>query len=148
MCTRLTSADSGEYLARAIIISTGASAQWLGLPSEQRLQGLGVSACATCDGFFFKKKGVIWNTEVIEVLGEDEVTGLRLRNVKTSEESILPVQGIFLAICHKPNTDLFKGLIDMDKAGVICRIKFRYLTHNASCISLFKMHKQCTFRVF
>jgi thioredoxin reductase (NADPH) len=161
--------DSGEYQARAVIISTGASAKWLGLPSEQRLQGRGVSACATCDGFFFKKKDVavigggdtameeatfltryanhvtvihrrdtlraskimqdrafknpkisfIWDTEVTEVLGENEVTGLRLHNVKTGEESTLPVQGFFLAIGHQPNTDLFKGILDMDKVGYI-----------------------------
>ncbi len=165
--------DSGEYEARAIIISTGASAKWLGLPSEQRLQGRGVSACATCDGFFFKNKDVavigggdtameeatfltryanhvtvlhrrdtlraskimqdrafknpkislIWDTEVTEVLGENEVTGLRLHNVKTDEESILPVQGFFLAIGHKPNTDLFKGILDMDKVGYIIPVE-------------------------
>jgi len=165
--------DSGEYQARAIIISTGASAKWLGLPSEQRLQGRGVSACATCDGFFFKQKDVavigggdtameeatfltryanhvtvihrrdtlraskimqdrafknpkisfIWDTEVTEVLGENEVTGLRLHNVKTDEESILPVQGFFLAIGHKPNTDLFKGILAMDKVGYIVPVE-------------------------
>ena len=167
-------ADSGEYLARIVIIATGASAKWLGLPSEQRLQGRGVSACATCDGFFFKNKDVavvgggdtameeatflmryarhvtvihrrdtlraskimqdrafknpkisfIWDTEVTEVLGEDEVTGLRLRNLKTGEESILPVQGFFLAIGHEPNTGLFKGIIDMDKKGYIIPVEF------------------------
>jgi thioredoxin reductase (NADPH) len=166
--------DSGEYQARAIIISTGASAKWLGLPSEQRLQGRGVSACATCDGFFFKKKDVavigggdtameeatfltryanhvtvihrrdtlraskimqdrafknpkisfIWDTEITEVLGEDEVSGLRLHNVKTDEESILPVQGFFLAIGHKPNTDLFKGILDMDNVGYIIPVEY------------------------
>ncbi len=165
--------DSGEYLARTIIIATGASAKWLGLPSEQRLQGRGVSACATCDGFFFKNKDVavvgggdtaleeaifltryanhvtlihrrdslraskimqdrafknpkisfIWNADVTEVLGEDEVTGLRLRDVKTGEEGIVPVQGLFLAIGHKPNTDLFKGVIEMDRAGYIVPIE-------------------------
>jgi len=165
--------DSGEYQARAIIISTGASAKWLGLPSEQRLQGRGVSACATCDGFFFKNKDVavigggdtameeaifltryvnhvtvihrrntlraskimqdrafknpkisfIWDTEVTEVLGENEVTGLRLHNVKTDEESTLPIQGFFLAIGHKPNTDLFKRIIDMDKVGYIVPVE-------------------------
>ncbi len=165
--------DSGEYEARAIIISTGASAKWLGLPSEQRLQGRGVSACATCDGFFFKNKDVavigggdtameeatfltrytnhvtvihrrdtlraskimqdrafknpkisfIWDSEVAEVLGENEVTGLLLHNVKTDEESILPVQGFFLAIGHKPNTDLFKGILDMDKVGYIIPVE-------------------------
>jgi len=162
-------ADSGEYQARAVIISTGASAQWLGLPSEARLKGRGVSACATCDGFFFKKKDVavvgggdtaleeanfltryanhvtvihrraslraskimqdrafknpkisfIWDTEVAEVLGEDALDGLRLRNLKSGEESVLPAQGLFLAIGHKPNTELFQGIIDTDKAGYI-----------------------------
>ncbi len=167
-------ADSGEYLARTVIISTGASAKWLGLPSEQRLQGRGVSACATCDGFFFKHKDVavigggdtameeatfltryashvtvihrrdmlraskimqdrafknskisfIWDTEVTEVLGDDVVTGLRLHNLKTGEESILPVQGFFLAIGHEPNTGLFKGAIDMDKKGYIIPVEY------------------------
>jgi thioredoxin reductase (NADPH) len=167
-------ADSGEYFARTIIISTGASAKWLGLPSEERLQGRGVSACATCDGFFFKNKDVvvvgggdtaleeatfltryasqvtvvhrrdglraskimqdrafknpkisfIWNTEVVEVLGDDAVTGLRLRNVKNGEENILPTQGLFLAIGHEPNTGLFKGVIDMDKKGYITPVEF------------------------
>ena len=165
--------DFGEYSARAVIISTGASAKWLGLPSEERLKGRGVTACATCDGFFFKNKDVavigggdtameeaifltryashvtvihrrdslraskimqeramknpkisfIWDTEVTEVLGEDAVTGLRLRNVKSGEESVLPVQGFFLAIGHKPNTDLFQGLIDMDRAGYIVPVE-------------------------
>src|SRR5438105_5536546 len=154
--------DSGQYLARAVIISTGASAKWLGLPSEQHLQGRGVSACATCDGFFFKGKDVavvgggdtameeaifltryanhvtvihrrdslraskimqdrafknpkisfIWDTDVAEVLGDNAITGLRLRNVKTDEESVLPVQGLFLDIGHEPNTSMFKGVMD------------------------------------
>jgi len=170
---RLTT-DSGEYLARTIIISTGASAKWLGLPSEQRLQGRGVSACATCDGFFFKGKDVavigggdtameeanfltryanhvtvihrrdtlraskimqdrafrnpkisfIWDTDVTEVLGDDAITGLLLRNVKTGEESVLPVQGLFLAIGHEPNTGLFKGVIDMDQKGYIVPVEY------------------------
>ena len=165
--------DSGEYQARAVIISTGASAKWLGLPSEQRLQGRGVSACATCDGFFFKNKDVavigggdtameeatfltryanhvtvihrrdalraskimqdrafknpkisfIWDTEITEVLGENEVTGLRLHNVKSDEESIIPVQGFFLAIGHRPNTELFKGILEMDNIGYIVPVE-------------------------
>ena len=165
--------DFGEYSGRAVIISTGASAQWLGLPSEERLKGRGVTACATCDGFFFKNKDVavvgggdtameeatfltryashvtvihrrdslraskimqeramknpkisfIWDTEVTEVLGDGAVTGLRLRNIKSGEESVLPVQGFFLAIGHKPNTDLFKGLIDMDRGGYIVPVE-------------------------
>ena len=165
--------DSGEYLARAIIISTGATAKWLGLPSEERLQGRGVSACATCDGFFFKGKDVavvgggdtaleeatfltryanhvtlihrrdslraskimqdrafknpkisfIWDTEVTEVLGEQAVTGLKLHNLKNDEVSVLPTQGLFLAIGHQPNTELFKGVIDLDKAGYIVPVE-------------------------
>lgn len=166
-------ADSGEYKARAVIISTGASAQWLGLASETRLKGRGVSACATCDGFFFKNKEVavvgggdtameeanflthyashvtiihrrsnfraskimrdralknpkisgIWDTEVAEVLGDEEASALRLRNRKTGEESVLPVQGLFLAIGHKPNTDLFKGIIDTDENGYLVPVE-------------------------
>ncbi len=167
-------ADSGEYLSRIVIIATGANAKWLGLPSETRLQGRGVTACATCDGFFFKNKDVAvvgggdtameeaifltryvnhvtvihrrhtlraskimqdrafknpkisftLDTEVLEVLGEDAVTGVWLHNVKTGEESILPVQGLFLAIGHQPNTDLFKGIINMDKAGYIVPVEY------------------------
>jgi thioredoxin reductase (NADPH) len=167
-------ADSGEYAARTIIISTGASAKWLDLPSEERLQGRGVSACATCDGFFFRNKDVvvvgggdtaleeatfltryashvtlvhrrdtlraskimqdrafknpkisfIWDTEVVEVLGDNAVTGLRLRNVKNGEEYILPTQGLFLAIGHEPNTGLFKGVIDMDEKGYITPVEY------------------------
>lgn len=166
--------DSGEYLSRTVIIATGANAKWLGLPSETRLQGRGVTACATCDGFFFKNKDVavvgggdtameeaifltryvnhvtvihrrdtlraskimqdrafknpkisfILDTEVLEILGEDAVTGVWLRNVKTGEESILPIQGFFLAIGHQPNTDLFKGIINMDKAGYIVPVEY------------------------
>ncbi len=167
-------ADSGEYQARAVIISTGASAQWLDLPSEDRLKGRGVSACATCDGFFFKGKNVavigggdtameeatfltryashvtvihrrdslraskimqdrafknpkisfVWDSEVVEVLGDEALTALRLRNLKTDKESTLPFQGLFLAIGHKPNTDLFKGIIDQDKGGYITPVEF------------------------
>ena len=166
-------ADSGEYKARSVIISTGASAQWLGLPSEERLKGRGVSACATCDGFFFKGKSVavvgggdtameeanfltryasevvvihrrgslraskimqdramknpkikfVWDTEVAEVLGDEEINALRLHNVRTNEESILPIQGLFLAIGHKPNTDLFKGIVDTDGAGYLVPVE-------------------------
>jgi len=165
--------DSGDYLARAIIISTGASAKWLGLPSESRLQGRGVSACATCDGFFFKGKNVavigggdtaleeatfltryanhvtvihrrdslraskimqdrafknpkinfIWDTEIVDILGENAITDLKLYNLKTGEESILPIQGLFLAIGHQPNTELFKGVIEMDKVGYIVPVE-------------------------
>lgn len=165
--------DNETYQARAIIISTGASAKWLGLPSEKRLQGRGVSACATCDGFFFKNKEVvvvgggdtameeatflsrfaskvtlihrrdslraskimqeraqanpkisfIWNTAIEEVLGDDAITGLRLRNLKTDEVSEYPTQGLFLAIGHQPNTSLFKGKIEMDGVGYIVPVE-------------------------
>jgi thioredoxin reductase (NADPH) len=165
--------DSGEYKARSVIIATGASAKWLNLPSEQTLRGRGVSACATCDGFFFKGKDIavigggdtaleeatfltryanhvtlihrrdtlraskimqdrafknpkisfMWDTTVTEVQGEHVVTGLKVKNVKTGEESELPVQGLFLAIGHQPNTELFKGIINMDKQGYIVPVE-------------------------
>lgn len=161
--------DSTEYKALSVIISTGASAKWLELPNERRLQGRGVTACATCDGFFFKNKNVIvigggdtameeatfltryashvtiihrrdtfrsskimeerarknekisflMNSEVIDVLGDDAVTGVQLRDVITGAESALPVEGVFLAIGHQPNTELFKGVLDMDETGYL-----------------------------
>jgi len=166
--------DMGQYQARSIVIATGASAKWLGLPSEKRLQGRGVTACATCDGFFFKNRDVIvigggdtameeatfltryashvtivhrrdsfraskimqdraaknpkisflMNSEVTEVLGEDAVTGVRIRNTKTGEETTLETQGFFLAIGHQPNTELFKGVINLDEAGYIIPSEF------------------------
>lgn len=153
----------------ALIIATGASAMWLGLQSEQRLRGKGVSACAVCDGFFFKGKKVavvgggdtalreanylsklaakvtiihrrdqlkaqaalqdlvksksnvdfIWNSEVEEVLGEDKVTGLKLKNTQTGKISTLEVDGLFIAIGHKPNTDFLKGRLPLDEKGYI-----------------------------
>jgi thioredoxin reductase (NADPH) len=161
--------DTAEYQGRAIIIATGASAKWLGLPHEQRLQGRGVSACATCDGFFFRNKDVVvvgggdtameeatfltryanhvtiihrrnafraskimqeraqknpkisflMESEVVDVLGDDAVTGVRTRNLRTGEESTLEAEGLFIAIGHQPNTSLFKGLITMDPVGYI-----------------------------
>ncbi|RZM28084.1 MAG: thioredoxin-disulfide reductase [Pedobacter sp.] len=155
--------------AEAIIISTGASAKWLGLESEQRLNGFGVSACAVCDGFFFRGKDVAivgagdtaaeeaiylsklcsnvhmlirrdqmraskvmqervqrtpnikihWNTETEEILGETKVEGVRLVNAKTGEKRDLPVAGFFVAIGHQPNSEIFKGWLDMDEAGYI-----------------------------
>lgn len=161
--------DTAEYKGHTIIIATGASARWLGLPNEQRLQGRGVSACATCDGFFFRGKDVVvvgggdtameeatfltryashvtlvhrrdtfraskimqdrarnnpkvsivLDSEVADVLGDEQVTGVRLRNLKTGEESTLKTDGLFIAIGHKPNTDLFKGQINMDEVGYI-----------------------------
>ena len=155
--------------ADAVIIATGASAKWLGLESENRLNGHGVSACAVCDGFFFKgqevsivgagdtaceeamylsklcsmvhmfvRKGemraskvmqdrvlktpnikVYWNTEPVEVLGEHKVDSVRIRNVLTSEETIVPLKAFFVAIGHHPNSDLFKGFLDMDEQGYL-----------------------------
>lgn len=161
--------DTKEIHAETVIISTGASAKWLGLPSEQRLNGYGVSACAVCDGFFFKGQTVaivgagdtaceeahylsklctkvymlvrtdkmraskamqhrvestpnieiLWNTETVDVLGEKGVEGVKVKNNKTNTESVLNVTGFFVAIGHKPNTDVFKGWIDMDETGYI-----------------------------
>jgi thioredoxin reductase (NADPH) len=161
--------DNHEITADAIIISTGASAKWLGLPSEMRLNGLGVSACAVCDGFFFRNQEVaivgagdtaaeeasylanlckkvymivrrdemrasrfmqqrvqtapnieiLYNTETQEILGDEGVTGARVKNTVTGEESVLDVTGFFVAIGHKPNTDIFKTYVDLDEHGYI-----------------------------
>lgn len=155
--------------ADSIIIATGASAKWLGLESEQRLNGYGVSACAVCDGFFFRGKEVAivgagdtaaeealylsklctmvhmfvrrdamraskvmqdrvlktanikvyWNTDTDEVIGDKNVTAVRIKNNKTGEKKEIPVSGFFVAIGHQPNSAIFKGLIDMDEAGYI-----------------------------
>jgi thioredoxin reductase (NADPH) len=155
--------------ADTVIISTGASAKWLGIESESRLNGKGVSACAVCDGFFFKgqevaivgagdtaceeasylsnictkvymivrrgemrasqimqnrvinnpKIEILWNTETDEILGEEEVTGVRIVNNKTGEKREIPISGFFVAIGHQPNTDIFKEFIHMDSSGYI-----------------------------
>ncbi len=155
--------------ADTVIISTGASAKWLGLESEQRLNGYGVSACAVCDGFFFKGKEVAivgagdtaaeealylskicsrvhmivrrdemraskvmqervkntanikiyWNSETDEVLGDKKVHAVRIRNKKTGETEEVPVSAFFVAIGHQPNSDIFKGCLDMDEAGYL-----------------------------
>jgi thioredoxin reductase (NADPH) len=161
--------DSHEITANAVIISTGASAKWLGIPSEARLNGKGVSACAVCDGFFFRgtevaivgagdtaaeeasylsklcKKvymlvrreemraslimqrrvlntaniEVLWNTETDEILGEEEVEGVRVFNNKTGEKRVIPISGFFVAIGHEPNTKIFKDYLDLDTNGYI-----------------------------
>jgi len=166
---KVTVDDSKEIEAESIIISTGASAKYLGLENEQRLIGGGVSACATCDGFFYKGQDVVvigggdtaaeeatylaklckkvtmlvrrdvmraskamqhrvnktenlevlYNTELDDVLGENVVEGVRVVNNQTGEKHDIPVMGVFVAIGHKPNTDLFKGVIDMDDTGYI-----------------------------
>jgi len=155
--------------ANTVIISTGATAKYLGLESEQRLIGGGVSACATCDGFFYKGQEVVvvgagdtaaeeatylsnickkvtilvrkdymraskamqhrvsktpnievlYNTEIDEVLGEKVVEGVRVFNNITNEKKVIDVTGIFVAIGHKPNTDIFKGILDMDEVGYL-----------------------------
>ena len=162
--------DKQEVVAESVIIATGASAKYLGLPSEAIYNNKGVSACAVCDGYFYRGKEVAvvgagdsaaeestylsklctkvhllvrrdemraskimqdrvlstpnivvhWNTETEEILGDDSgVTGIRVVNNKTAEKSHIAVQGFFLAIGHKPNTDIFKGILDMDETGYI-----------------------------
>lgn len=169
---RLTG-DSGQiYTADTVIIATGAQAKWLGLDTENKFQGFGVSACATCDGFFYRNKkvmvvgggntaveealfltnfaesvtlvhrrdslrcekileqrllahekiNVVWDSELVEVLGEDEplgVTGARLRNTKTGEEQVLDMHGIFIAIGHAPATELFTDQLDTKSGGYL-----------------------------
>ena len=134
-------------LARAVIIATGAKAKWLGLAGERRLMGRGVSGCATCDGFFFKdaseviiihrrdqfraskimlerarknpKITFLTDTVVEDILGENSVEGIRVRNAKTDEMSELEVDGFFAAIGHAPATGIFKGQVEMDEAGYV-----------------------------
>jgi thioredoxin reductase (NADPH) len=161
-----------EITANAVIIATGASAKWLGLPSEQRLNGKGVSACAVCDGFFFrgmdvavvgggdtaceeasylskmcnkvymivrrdemraskimqkrvlsaKNIEILWNSVTDEILGNHEVEAIRTINIVTGEKNEIPVQGFFVAIGHKPNTQIFRDYLDMDDNGYIITI--------------------------
>lgn len=158
-----------EYKAKAVIVSTGASAQYLGLPNEKRLLGRGVSACATCDGAFFKEQEVaiigggdtameeanfltrfaskvyvihrrdsfraskimadrvlkntkievIWDHELVDVLGDKDVTGVKIKNVKTGAVTEKALSGVFIAIGHKPNTSVFKGILKMDETGYL-----------------------------
>jgi thioredoxin reductase (NADPH) len=162
-------ADSGEYTADTLVISTGASPNHLNVPGEVELTGRGVSYCATCDGWFFKEKKVviigggdsaieeglfitryassvtiihrreelraspilqkramehpkvkfIWNTVVTEVTGTEKVEALKLKNVKTNEETVFETDGLFIFIGHTPNTQMFKGQLEMSELGYI-----------------------------
>ncbi|WP_018477737.1 thioredoxin-disulfide reductase [Pontibacter roseus] len=166
---QVTIDDQKVIEAEAVIISTGASAKWLGLESEARLNGSGVSACAVCDGFFYRGQDVaivgagdtaaeeatylanlankvymivrrdemrastimqervkktrnieiLWNTVTDEILGEQTVQGMRVRNVLTDELREIPVQGFFVAIGHKPNSDIFADYLNLDENGYI-----------------------------
>jgi thioredoxin reductase (NADPH) len=163
------SVGQDTYTAQSIIISTGASARWLGVEGEDRLRGFGVSACATCDGFFFRDKellivgggdtameeaifltrfaskvtvvhrrdefraspimvdrvlehpkiDVLWDSVIVEIVGDTLVTGARIRNVKTDEVTDFAADGIFVAIGHTPNTKVFDGALDLDETGYI-----------------------------
>jgi thioredoxin reductase (NADPH) len=161
--------ESSQLQSESVIIATGASARWLGLDSEQKMIGRGVSACAVCDGLFFKDKDLIvvgggdtamretqhlskvaksvtlvhrrdtfraqealvslikskpnvkflMNTEVVEILGDQKVSGAKLRDIQKNEITEMPIDGIFVAIGHKPNTDFLKGQIDLDEHGYV-----------------------------
>jgi thioredoxin reductase (NADPH) len=162
-------AGDQEWRAATVIVATGATAKWLDVPGEERLRGRGVSACATCDGFFFRdrdlvvvgggdtameesnfltkfakkvsivhrrdefraskimqdralsnpKVDVIWDTEVDEVTGDDAVTGVKLRNVHSGDVTDFATDGVFMAIGHTPNTQLFEGQLELTKTGYI-----------------------------
>jgi thioredoxin reductase (NADPH) len=162
-------AGGKTHTAKAVIIATGSSAKWLGLPSEKKLRGRGVSSCATCDGYFFREKRVVvvgggdtaleealfltkyatevvvvhrrdqlraskimqsramtnkkirfvWNSVVDEILGRDRAEGVKLRNTKTGETSIVPCDGVFVAIGFQPNTSIFEKQIELDEKGYI-----------------------------
>ena len=166
---KLYTQNGDEIKSKTVIITTGASAKYLGLPSEQRLIGGGVSACAVCDGFFYKNQDVaivgggdtaieeatylakicnnvtmlvrkdhfraskamqnrlsnydnikvLFNHEVVEVMGENVVDGLKIKSNLTNDVSELKITGLFIAIGHSPNTDIFKGIVDMDDSGYI-----------------------------
>ena len=163
--------SDGRHEGRAVIIATGANAKYLELPNEQRLKGRGVSACATCDGFFFKALDVVvvgggdtameeslylsklcktvtivhrreafraskimqdrvfkasniqvvWDSELVDVLGDQKVEGVRIRNVKTGKPTDLKVQGLFLAIGHTPATEILRGQLELDQGYVVLR---------------------------
>lgn len=157
------------HTAKAVIIATGSSAKWLGLPSEEKLRGRGVSSCATCDGYFFREKRVVvvgggdtaleeallltkyatqivvvhrrdklraskimqnramasekikfvWNSVVDEILGREKAEGVKVRNLKTGEISMIPCDGVFVAIGFQPNTNIFRGQVELDEKGYV-----------------------------
>lgn len=165
----LTVDESTQIQAQSVIIATGATAKYLGLPSEEKFMGHGVSACAVCDGFFYKGQNVVivgggdtaaeeasylaklcpkvtmlvrkgelraskamqnrimstpnievrWHTETVELLGNEGVEGVKVRNLETGVEDVISATGFFVAIGHKPNTDIFKGQLDMDEVGYL-----------------------------
>lgn len=165
----LTVDEATKIQAQSVIIATGATAKYLGLPSEEKFMGHGVSACAVCDGFFYKGQNVVivgggdtaaeeasylaklcpkvtmlvrkgelraskamqnrilstpnidvrWHTETVELLGEHGVEGIKVRNLQTGAEDVIEATGFFVAIGHKPNTDIFKGQLDMDEVGYL-----------------------------
>jgi thioredoxin reductase (NADPH) len=161
--------DGSQVKTRALIIATGASAKWIGIPSEKKLMGKGVSACATCDGFFFKNLNVaivgggdtameeatfltrfaksvtvihrrdrlraskimqekamknpkiqfVWDSAIDEIFGEQAVTGIQIRNLKTNTLSEMPIEGVFVAIGHEPNTAVFRSQLKCDATGYL-----------------------------
>ena len=163
--------SEGSHEGRTVIVATGANAKYLGLPNEERLKGRGVSACSTCDGFFFKglevvvvgggdtamedslylsklcrtvtvvhrrrefraskimqdrlfrtpNIKVVWDSEVVDVLGDAKVEGVRIKNTKTGQTTDLKVQGLFLAIGHDPATEVFRGQVKLDKGYITLR---------------------------
>jgi thioredoxin reductase (NADPH) len=161
--------DGKMHTAKTVIIATGSSAKWLGLPSEEKLRGHGLSSCATCDGYFFRDKRVavvgggdtameealfltkfatevvvfhrrdklraskimqnralsnqkikfVWNSVIEEILGKVKVEGVKVRDTKTGEVSIVPCDGVFVAIGYQPNTNVFRGQIELDEKGYV-----------------------------
>jgi thioredoxin reductase (NADPH) len=162
-------ADGSKLQTQTLVIATGASAKWLGIPSEKQFMGKGVSSCATCDGFFFRNMDIavvgggdtameeatfltrfaksvlvihrreslraskimqdkafknpkikfLWNSAIEEIVGSEAVSGIKIRNLVTNELQEVPVQGVFVAIGHQPNTKLFSGQLDTDEAGYL-----------------------------
>ncbi len=166
---KVTVDEKHEIIAESVIVATGATAKYLGLPSEQKFTNKGVSACAVCDGFFYRgtevavvgagdaaaeeatylsnlcpkvylivrrdemraskimqqrvlnnpKIEILWNTVTEEILGDHEVSGMRVRNTVTGEKKEIAIKGFFVAIGHQPNTAIFKGILDLDESGYI-----------------------------